>query len=65
MVLVNETPKGMKLVLKEWGVDTSKIKKADMALVLGNHHDFKHEKTGVEHFVTRRGHYCMFIPKFH
>jgi len=55
MVLADGTPKGMKLVLEEWGIDTSKTKAADMALVQGNHHDFKHEKTVVEHLVTGRG----------
>ena len=36
-----------------------------MALVLGNHHDFKHEKTALEHVIKNKGHYCVYIPKFH
>ena len=60
MVLPDGRPKGMKLVLEERGVDTTKMKAADMALVLGNHHDFKQEKTALEHVVKRKGHYCIF-----
>jgi len=45
MVLSDGTPKGMKLVLEERKVDTSNMKGADMALVLGNHHDFGIEKS--------------------
>jgi len=47
MVLSYGTPKDMKLVLEDRKVDTRNMKAADMALVLGNHHDFKHEKTAV------------------
>ena len=65
IVLSDGTPKGMKLVLEERKVDSSNIKAADMALELGNYHDFKHEKTAVEHLIRSRGHYCIFIPKFH
>lgn len=65
MVLSDGRPKGMKLVLEERGFDTTKMKAADMALVLGNHHDFKHEKTALEHVIKSKGHYCVYIPKFH
>ena len=37
----------------------------DMALVLGSHHDFKYEKTAVEHLLEGHGFPCFFIPKFH
>lgn len=36
----------------------------DMHLVLGNHHDFKEEKTIVEHYLLDLGK-VYFIPKFH
>ena len=65
MVLPDGRPKGMKLVLEERGADTTKMKAADMAVVLGNHHDFKHEKTALEHVIKPKGHYCIYIPKFH
>lgn len=65
MVLPDGRPKGMKLVLKERGINTKKMKAADMALVLGNHHDFKYEKTAIEHLMKGHGFYCFFIPKFH
>ena len=56
MVSPDGRPKGMKLVLEERGVDTTEMKAADMALVLGNHHDFKHEKTALEHVIQSKGH---------
>ena len=65
IVLSDGRPKGMKLILEERGVDTTKMKGADMALVLGNHHDFKHENTALEHVIKSKGHYCVYIPKFH
>ena len=41
------------------------MKAADMVLVLGNHHDFKHENTALEHVIKSKGHHCVYIPKFH
>lgn len=45
MVSSNGCPKGMRIVLQERGGDTSRMKAADMRLVLGSHADFKIEKT--------------------
>lgn len=45
MILPDGRPRGMKLVLQERGIDTDRMKAADMPLVLGNHDDFKFEKT--------------------
>ena len=59
MVLYDGRPKSMKLVLEERGVDTTKMKAANMVLVLGNHHDFKHEKTALKHVIKNEGHYCV------
>ena len=61
MVLPDGRPKGIKLILEERGVDTTKMKAADM---LGNHHDFKHENTALEHVIKSKGHYCVYILKF-
>jgi hypothetical protein len=55
----------MRLVLQERGVDTSRMKAADMCLVLGNHADFKYEKTAVEYLLQSKGHRALFLPKFH
>ena len=43
--------KGMRIVLQEHRVDTSRMKAVDMRVVLGNHADFKNEKTALEHFT--------------
>ena len=58
-------PKGMKAILEERGVDTSKMKAPDMRLVLGGMHDFKYERTKLEKYLKERDHRVIFIPKFH
>jgi len=58
-------PKGMKKVLEERGINTSRMKADDMRTVLSFHDDFQNEKTLVEHFIIERGHKCLFLPKFH
>ena len=58
-------PKGMKIVLQERGIDTSRMKAADMRLVLRNHADFKHEKTALEHLVQEKRQRAIYLPKFH
>ena len=65
MVLADGKPKGMKIVLEERGIDTSGMKAADMRLVLGNHDDFKHEKTALEHYMQDQGQRAIYLPKFH
>ena len=54
MVLADGWPKGMRIILQERGIDTTRMKAADMRLVLGNHADFKHEKTALEHLVQEK-----------
>ena len=65
MVMSDGRPKGMRIVLQERGVDTMGMKAGDMRLVLGNHSDFKNEKTALEHFVQGKGQRAIYIPKFH
>ena len=65
MVLPDGRPKGTKLVLEERGVDTRKMKAEDMRIVLGNHHDFKHEKTALEYFLHEKHQKLIYLPKFH
>ena len=65
MVLRDGTPKGMKLVLQERGVDVSGLKAEDMRLALQQMHDFKYEKTKLERLLATKGYRGIFIPKFH
>ena len=65
MVLSDGRAKGMKIVLEERGIDTSGMKAADMRLVLGNHADFKHENTALEHLMQDKGQRAIYLPKFH
>ncbi len=59
------SPKGMKLVLQERGIDTLGMNALKMREVLGSHEDFQSVKTLVEELVESRFHICLFFPKFH
>ena len=65
--LVDETgcPKGMKVVLHERGVDIKGMDTSKMRETLAKFPDFRNPKTLLEELVERRGHICMFFPKFH
>ena len=65
--LVNDegVPKGMKAILEEWGINTSRMKADDMRTVLFFHDDFASEKTLAERFIVNNGHKCFYLPKFH
>lgn len=65
MVLRDGTPKGMKQILIERGVNVTKMKGDEMRSVLQNMHDFKYEKTRVERLLMDNGFRGYFIPKFH
>uniref|UniRef100_A0A1X7V7N7 Uncharacterized protein n=1 Tax=Amphimedon queenslandica TaxID=400682 RepID=A0A1X7V7N7_AMPQE len=56
---------GMKLVLEERGVDTRNMKADDMRVVLGNHHDFKRDKTALEYSLHEKHQKEIYLPKFH
>ena len=59
-------PKGLRRVLKEWGVDTRSMKADDMRVALSSHPDFKNEKSLIERFLTEEnGHIVYMLPKFH
>lgn len=58
-------PKGMRAVLTERGVDTSKVVGDQMREVLGAMDDFKNEKSMIEQLLIDRGHIPVFLPKFH
>jgi len=53
MVLEDGTPKGMKLVLRERGIDVSNMKADDMRKTLPEMHDFKYEKTKLESLLAQ------------
>ena len=61
----DRTPKGMKKVLEERGVNVSKMKAEDMRQALQSMNDFKYEKTKVENLLLDSGYKAYFIPKFH
>ena len=65
MVHPDGTAKGLKTILAERGINTATMKANDMRVVLSNHDDFVNEKTIVEHYIKRRGHVAIFVPKFH
>ena len=61
----NGIAKGMKQVLTEREINTHGMNAAKMREELLKHEDFKNTKTLVQELVERRGHMCMFFPKFH
>ena len=65
MVNASGQPKGLKTVLEERNINTSGMTKADMIKMLENMHDFKVQKTRVEELISKHGHRCIFIPKYH
>ena len=65
MVFDNGTPKGMKQVLFERGINTTKMKADEMREILQNMPDFKYEKTKVEKLLNSNNFQSYFIPKFH
>lgn len=65
MVFDDGTPKGLKQVLEERGIRTQSLVKEQMQTILAQHHDFKNEKTRIEHFLDSHGHTAIFLPKFH
>ncbi len=65
MVFGDGTPKGLRQVLEERGVDTKGKKKDKLQEILGKMSDFKYEKTKVEKLVSSRGYRAIFILKFH
>ena len=65
MTLSDRTPKEMKMILEERGVNTSGMKKEDMRKVLASHSDFCNEKSRIEKILIAQGHIPIFLPKFH
>lgn len=57
--------KGLRSVLEERNVDTSGMNKADMVKIFENMHNLKVQKTRVEELISKHGHKCIFLPKYH
>jgi len=57
--------KGLKKVLEERGLLKEGMLKADMIKVLEQQPDFKEQKPMLQEWIERRGHVCIFFPKFH
>ena len=65
MVLPDGTPKGLRLVLEERGVNTRGMNAERMKDILGSHPDFKKQPCILQEYIEQRGHLCWFYPKFH
>lgn len=65
MVFRDGTPKGLKNVLIERGIDVRGMKLEDMRNEISTHPDFRVEQPEIAHFLRKRGHACIFLPKFH
>ena len=63
MVYPDGTPKGMKVILEERGVNTRKRKADDMRKKLSQYPNFQNQKTLLEEYIESRGHICMFFSK--
>jgi len=78
MTLPDGRPKGLQTVLKEGGfanlrklrakcspVCPIKSENCCMARLLSQQDDFKNQPSQLENLIHSRGHYCIFLPKFH
>lgn len=65
MSLPDGTPKGLKRVMQERGVDCSGLNADKMREILSKHKDFMEQKTILQETVEKRGNICLFFPKFH
>ena len=58
-------PKGLWAVLEEQGVSTKGMNADQMRQVIGNHSNFKNEKSRAERFLSERHHIVYMLPKYH
>ena len=65
LVLPDGTPKGLKCILIERGVNVRGMKLEDMRQEIASHPDFRDEHPEIHSFLKRKGHACIFLPKFH
>ena len=64
MVLPDGTPKGMKMVLQERGIDVKGLNADRMREKLNEFKDFSTQKTLLG-LVHTKGHICLYLPKYH
>ena len=65
MVVEDGTPKGLRAVLIERGVNVTKMKFDEMRELISTHPDFRDEQPEIVKFLRRSGFGCIFLPKFH
>ena len=69
MSLRDGTPKGMKLILEERGIDTYGLKKDELQDILSKQPDFMEDSKNclVKDLLTNDNPHCIveFLPKFH
>ena len=55
----------MKTILIERRTDVRGMKLEDMMKELASHPDFRDKQPEIANFLKRKGHVCLFFPKFH
>lgn len=61
-----EIPKGLCIVLEEWGINTCGMNADQMSGVLGSHSDFKTEKSPIKRSLAEeKRHIVYFLTIFH
>ena len=53
------------MILEECGISTAGKTANWMRKTLGEHSDFKEEKSMIEHMLIEKAHIPYFLPKFH
>ena len=64
-MLTDGTPKGMKMVLQERGIDVKGLNADSMREKLSEFEDFSSQTTILEELVCTKGHICLYLPKYH
>ena len=65
MVFADGTPKGLKQILIERGINITKMKLDEMRALIATHLDFRDEQPEIVKFLRMNGFGCIFLPKFH
>ena len=55
----------MKTILIERRIDARGMKLESMRKKLASHPDFHDEQPEIANFLKRKGHACLFLPRFH
>lgn len=65
MTLPDGTPKGMRTVLEERGINTKGMTADKLREELKKFDDFRFSPTILEEVVAARNHVCLYLPRFH